>query len=235
MRAVALICARGGSKGVPGKNVRPLGGRPLIAWAIAAARVLPRVGRVIVSTDSMEIADVARTAGADVPFMRPAELAEDASSEWPVWQHALSFLHDDEGAYPDALLVVPTTAPLREPNDLDRCLDAFARGDVDTVITVTDAHRNPYFNMVTTGTDGLARLVIPPPGAVTRRQDAPAVFDMTTVGYVARPSFVMQSRGLFEGRVRSVHVPVERALDIDTLLDFRLAEIFLATCARGVV
>ena len=235
MRAVALICARGGSKGVPGKNIRPLGGRPLIAWAIAAARVLPRVGRVIVSTDSMEIAAVARAAGADVPFMRPAELAQDASSEWPVWQHALSFLHDDEGAHPDALLVVPTTAPLREPSDLDRCLDDFERGDVDTVIAVTDAHRNPYFNMVTTGTDGLARLVVAPSGAVTRRQDAPAVFDMTTVGYVARPSFVMQSRGIFDGRVRSVHVPVERALDIDTLLDFQFAEFLLATRASGVV
>ena len=232
MRVVALICARGGSKGVPGKNIRPLAGRPLIGWAIDAVRVLPRVARVIVSTDSEEIAQVARNAGADVPFMRPADLALDASSEWPVWQHALSFLRDTEGAYPDALLVVPTTAPLRDPGDLDRCLDAYSQGNADVVITVTDAHRNPYFNMVTTSSDGFSRLVIPPSGAVTRRQDAPPIFDMTTVGYVARPSFVMQSRGLFEGRVRSVHVPSERALDIDTLFDFQIAEWVVAARAH---
>lgn len=224
MKVVALICARGGSLGVPGKNLRLLAGRPLIAWAIASARAVSRVSRVIVSTDSIAIADASRDAGADVPFMRPAELALDTSAEWPVWQHALTYLQQSDGRYPDALLVVPATAPLRAVGDLDRCLDAFARDDADTVITVTDAHRSPYFNMVTTTGDGTAQLVIPPPAAVTRRQDAPPTFDMTTVAYVARPSFVMQARGLFEGRVRAVHVPLERALDIDTLLDFQIAE-----------
>lgn len=232
MNVVALICARGGSKGVPGKNIRPLGGKPLIAWAIDAAKAVSRVRRVIVSTDAEQIATAARDAGAEVPFMRPAELAQDTSPEWLVWRHALEYLRQN-GNYPDALLVVPTTAPLRQAVDLERCLDEFAKGQADVVITVTDAHRSPYFNMVKTAADGSVGLVIPPQGAVVRRQDVPAVYDMTTVGYVARPDFVMTQSGLFAGRVRQVHVPVERALDIDTPLDFQIAE-FLVGRGGGV-
>lgn len=228
MNIVALICARGGSKGLPGKNIRPLAGVPLIAWSIRQARAVPRIGRVIVSTDSAEIAAVARDAGAEVPFLRPAELAQDNSPERGVWRHALEYLKTTEGAYPDVLIVVPATAPLRLPEDLERCLDEFAQGGVDTVITVAEAHRNPYFNMVKTRADGGVELVIPPVnGALTRRQDAPDVYDMTTVAYVTAPEFVMRTDNIFAGRVRAVQIPVDRAVDIDTLLDFRLAECLL--------
>lgn len=224
MRVVALTCARGGSKGLPGKNVRPLAGKPLIAWAIDSAKSVPRVARTIVSTDSPEIADAACAAGAEVPFMRPAQLARDDSPEWLVWRHALTWLLEDEGRYPDALLVVPATAPLRAREDLENALDEFAKGDADVVITVTEAHRSPYFNMVRGNPDGTVGLVIPPTGAVFRRQDAPVVHDITTVAYVARPEFVMDKGGVFQGRVRAVQVPIERSLDIDTPLDFRMAE-----------
>ena len=224
MRVVALICARGGSKGLPGKNIRPLAGRPLIAWAIDQAKAVKRVNRVIVSTDSRDIADAAKRAGAEVPFMRPPELAQDHSPEWLVWRHALNFLKEDEGVFPDALMVVPATAPLRAVDDLDQCLDLYEKGDVDVVVTVTDAHRSPYFNMVRTNEDGTVSLVVPPAGPLVRRQDVPIVYDMTTVAYVARPQFVLDRTSTFEGRVRAVHVPAERALDIDTDLDFRIAE-----------
>lgn len=227
MNFTALICARGGSKGVPGKNLRVLGDRPLIAWAIARALEVPRITRTIVSTDDPAIAEAAIAAGADVPFLRPADLAQDRSPEWLVWRHALAFLRDADGAYPDGLVVIPPTAPLRRAEDLERCLDAFAEGNADVIVTVTDAHRSPYFNMVTIREDGTAGLVLPPTGPVVRRQDVPEVFDMTTVAYVARPEFVMTQPGMFAGRVRAVHVPLERALDIDTPLDFRLAEWFI--------
>ena len=115
---VALICARGGSKGLPGKNIRPLGGKPLISWAIDQAKSVSRISRVIVSTDSEEIARVARASGAEVPFIRPAELAQDSSPEWLVWRHALNFLKETEGTYPDLFVVVPATAPLRSVQDL---------------------------------------------------------------------------------------------------------------------
>jgi CMP-N-acetylneuraminic acid synthetase len=227
VNTIAFIFARGGSKGLPGKNIRPIGGKPLIAWAIAHALAVDRISRVIVSTDSIEIAEVAREHGAEVPFIRPSELAGDHSPEWLAWRHALNYLLESDGVLPDAMVSVPTTAPLRLPDDIERCLDEYEKGNVDMVVTVTDAHRSPYFNMVKLLPDGMASLVIPPESAVSRRQDAPPVFDMTTVAYVARPAFVLAHSAVFEGRVRTVHVPVERALDIDTLLDFRVAEYLL--------
>jgi CMP-N-acetylneuraminic acid synthetase len=229
MEVVALICARGGSRGLPGKNIRPLAGRPLIAWSIAQARAVPRIGRIIVSTDSEQIAAVAREHGAEVPFMRPTELARDDSPEWLVWRHALNYMNESGVTYPDALIVVPATAPLRAPADLESCLDEYAKGGVDIVITVTDAHRSPYFNMVKLRADGTVGLVVTAGGSLFRRQDAPIVYDMTTVAYVARPEFVLKRNGIFDGVVRQVHIPPERALDIDTSLDFRIAQCLMST------
>jgi CMP-N-acetylneuraminic acid synthetase len=227
MNATAVIFARGGSKGLPGKNIRPLGGKPLIAWSIEHALAVKRIDRVLVSTDSAEIAAVARHHGAEVPFLRPAELARDDSPEWLAWRHALNYLHESSGRFPDAMVSVPPTAPLRLPVDLEMCLDEFERGDADVVVTVSDAHRSPYFNMVKRHADGTVGLVIPPTSTITRRQDAPVVYDMATVAYVARPEFVMNHLGIFAGRVRAVTVPTERAVDIDTLLDFKIAECLL--------
>jgi len=232
MNAVAFIFARGGSKGLPGKNIRPLAGKPLIAWSIEHARAVKRIERVIVSTDSNEIAAVARDCGAEVPFMRPVELAMDDSPEWLAWRHALQFCQETEGALPEAMVSIPTTAPLRSPIDLENCLNEFAKGNSDMVITVSDANRNPWFNMVKENADGTVGVVIASEPGIARRQDAPAVFDIATVAYVARPQFVMQQMGPFSGRVRAVKVPVERAIDIDTLFDFELAEFLIARHRR---
>jgi CMP-N-acetylneuraminic acid synthetase len=228
MSIVTFIFARGGSKGLPGKNIKPLGGKPLIAWSIEAGLSLKHVNRVIVSTDCPEIAAVAREYGAQVPFMRPPELARDNSPEWLAWRHALNWLQENEGVLPEVMLSLPTTAPLRSPHDIQRCLDEFAKGGVDAVITVTDSHRSPYFNMVKENPDGTVSLVIPPGNAVTRRQDVPPVYDMATVAYVMYSGFVLAHNSFFSGRVRAVHVPPERSIDIDTLLDFRFAEYLVA-------
>lgn len=228
MTAVAFIFARGGSKGLPGKNIRSFRGKPLIAWSIEQALAVGRIKRVIVSTDSEEIAAVARDYGAEIPFMRPADLARDDSPEWLAWRHALTHFKETAGQYPDVFVSVPATAPLRKVDDIERCLDEFDKGDSDIVITVTDAHRSPYFNMVKDNLDGSVGLVIQEPSTVTRRQDAPAVYDMATVCYVANPDFIISHGAPFEGRVKAVYVPPERSIDIDTLLDFRIAE-FVAT------
>lgn len=224
MGIIAFIFARGGSKGLPGKNIRNLGGKPLIAWSIQHASAVQRVDRVMVSTDDEEIAAVAREYGAEVPFIRPPELAQDDSPEWKAWQHALSYVRDTEGALPDAMLSVPATAPLRIPDDIENCLDEYEKGNADVVITVCEPHRNPYFNMVKHKEDGTVELVIQPKTAIFRRQDSPEVFDIATVAYVARTEFVLNNSAIFEGRVRTVRVPIERAVDIDTPLDFRIAE-----------
>lgn len=231
MHAIALVCARGGSKGLPGKNLRPFRGRPLVAHAVMQARAAASVARVLVSTDDPAIAEAARAEGAEVPFLRPPDLAGDRAPEWLVWRHALEHLQRTEGALPAALVVVPPTAPLRIPADIDRAVAAFDDGGADVVVTVTAAHRNPWFNMVTLDASGQARLVNAPAGPITRRQDVPVVHDMTTVAYVARPAFVLAHEGLFTGRVRAIEVPPERAIDIDTLLDFRIAECLAAEAA----
>lgn len=228
MNTIAFIFARGGSKGLPGKNIRLLAGKPLIGWAIEQAKAVTRIQRVIVSTDSEEIATVAREHGAEVPFLRPPELARDDSPEWLAWRHALQYLQYSEGTLPDAMVSVPTTAPLRLPVDIENCLDEYVKGDADMVITVTDAHRNPYFNMVKLDADGAAGLVIPPDSSISRRQDAPSVFDMTTVAYIASPAFVLSHPNIFSGQVKAIYVPVERAIDIDTLFDFEVAELLMS-------
>jgi CMP-N-acetylneuraminic acid synthetase len=227
VKAVAFIFARGGSKGLPGKNIRPLCGKPLIAWSIEHALAVNRIARVIVSTDSEEIAAVARDYGAEVPFIRPAELARDDSPEWLAWRHGLNYLCETTGALPEVMVSVPATAPLRLALDIENCLNEYEKGDADMVITVSDAHRSPYFNMVKTNEDGTVGLVNLPQSAIARRQDAPVVYDMATVCYVADPAFVMVHNATFEGRVKAVQVPTERAIDIDTLLDFQMAECLL--------
>lgn len=224
MKAQAFIFARGGSKGVPRKNVRPLAGMPLIGHSIQVALACPSLGSVIVSTDDDEIAQLAFELGAEVPFRRPADLATDTASEWLAWRHAVEWVQKNRGAF-DAFVSLPTTSPFRAVEDVEACLDLLcADTKADVVATVKKADRSPYFNMVRIERDGAAQLVIQSQHGVTRRQDAPAVYDMTTVAYVARPDFIMRQSGLFEGRMRVVEVPPERALDIDTPLDFAIAE-----------
>lgn len=225
---VAFVFARGGSKGLPGKNVRSLCGKPLLGWSVEHALACRHVRRVLVSTDDPKIAEVALAHGAEVPFMRPADLAADSAPEWLAWRHALNWLRDDEGRLPQAMLSVPATAPLRAVGDLDRCVERFFKGDVDAVVTVSEAHRNPYFNMVTLDASGLARVVIPPSKGVTRRQDAPIVYDMATVAYVVRPEHVLETDRLFDGRVGAVELPRRRCVDIDTLEDFEWAEYLMS-------
>ena len=224
MKYVALICARGGSKGWPGKNIKKLGGTPLIGWSIKVAKRIERVSRVIVSTDSEEIAEIALEYGAEVPFMRPKDLALDDSPEWLVWRHAINYLESRQGEKIEGLVVLPATAPLRSIEDVNDCIDEFEKGEVDSVITVSEANRSPYFNMIVNDKKGYSSLVIQLKKGIVRRQDAPKVYDMTTVAYVVNTNFVKKFDGIFEGMVKSVVVPPERAIDIDTMLDFKIAE-----------
>jgi N,N'-diacetyl-8-epilegionaminate cytidylyltransferase len=227
LNIVAFIFARGGSKGVLHKNIRPVGGVPMIGRAIKVAQMIPRIKRIIISTDDDRIADVARAFGAEVPFTRPVELASDRAAELDAWRHAVSWVRNADG--PDAIDVfvsLPATAPLRTTDDVERCIDALLEPpEADIVISVTQARRSPYFNMVRLDENGFARLAAETKGAPIRRQDAPKLYDMTTVAYVARPDFVMNCRGLFEGRVKAVTVDAHSAIDIDTEFDLAVADL----------
>ena len=228
-RTVALIPARGGSKGVPRKNIRSLNGKPLIAYSIETALNSKLINRVVVSTEDPEIADIARRYRADVPFIRPRELALDDSPEWLTWQHAIHTLNAEHGNEKlDTFVCIPPTSPLRSVEDVDACIRMLWESDADMVITVKPAERNPYFNMVVLNEGGYAQLAIPPRERVYRRQDAPTVYDVTTVTYAARPEFILNSSSIFDGKVKAVVVPAERALDIDSELDIKVAELLLS-------
>jgi N-acylneuraminate cytidylyltransferase len=224
MKTVAFIFARGGSKGLPGKNTRTIGGKPMIAWSIEQALAVRRIERVIVSTDSDEIATISKQYGAEVPFIRPAHLATDSSPEVLSWRHGLEYLKETTGSMPEVMVSLPATAPLRSITDINNCLDEYEKNLSDVVITVSDSHRSPYFNMVRQNSDGTYGLVNPPASAINRRQDAPVVYDMATVCYVVNSEFIMSHESIFEGRVSAIHVPIDRAIDVDTLLDFQIAE-----------
>lgn len=226
MSTFAFIFARGGSKGLPGKNIRLLGGIPLLGHGIRLAQSIDRVERVFVSTDDAAIAAVAREYGAEV-IDRPVELATDTASEWMAWRHAIGYVRGELGLTFDTILSLPATSPLRNQDDVLRCLDALC-DEVEAVITVTPSARSPYFNMVSEDGDGFVRVVLGD-SKFQRRQDVPAVYDVTTVAYVTRPDFVLTHASLFEGRVKAVVVPKERAVDIDDEFDFKVAQALLDT------
>jgi N-acylneuraminate cytidylyltransferase len=219
-RIFAFVFARGGSKGLPGKNLLPLGEIPLLGHSINIAKALPHVSKVFVSTDDDEIRKVAEHYGAEV-IHRPAELAGDKSPEWEAWRHAIRYLEEKGEAF-DTFLSLPATSPLRSVTDVEAAITALDR-DTDAVITVTPASRSPFFNMVSRDTQGKTWILSPSEG-FSRRQDAPEAFDITTVAYVLRKDFILNANNLFDGRIQSVVVPKERAVDIDDEWDFAFAE-----------
>ncbi len=227
---LGFVFARGGSKGVPGKNLRLLGGKPLIGHAITAALAAKSLQRVVVSTDCPEIAAVARSFGAEVPFLRPAELAGDKSPERLAWRHAIEETERRDGRRIDVFVSIPPTCPLRSPDDIDRCIDELTTTDADIVLTATESGSNPFFNMITISADGAANLAMRPSGKVTRRQDAPTMYDLTAVCYAARRDPIFRHDSIFDCRARAILIPRDRAVDIDTEFDLEFAEFLL--CRR---
>jgi N-acylneuraminate cytidylyltransferase len=225
---VAFVFARGGSKGLLRKNLRPLGGVSLLARAIRCAKAVPGIGRVVVSTDDPEIADAARAEGADVPFLRPAELASDTAREWQAWRHAIDFIDSQpEARKIDIFVSVPTVCPLRTPEDVARAIALYRKGNTDIVFSVTPSAANPYYNMVELDPAGAASLTKSPEQVLHGRQRAPTVYDIVAAVYVTSPAFIRQSESIWGGRNATIEIPRERAVDIDTEMDFRLAEFLL--------
>ncbi|MFC1822859.1 cytidylyltransferase domain-containing protein [Thermodesulfobacteriota bacterium] len=221
----AFVFARGGSKGIPRKNLRHLAGKPLIAYAINTGLKSEIIDRVFVSTEDHEIANVSKQYGAEIAFMRPTELAQDNSPEWFAWRHAVLEIQKNSNITDMEVFVsLPPTSPLRTVADVEKCIITLMKSDADIVITARKAMRHPSFNMITCDKNGYARLLMPMEKPVYRRQDTSMVYDMTTVSYVTRPEYIIKANSIFEGKVKAVFVPEERALDIDTELDFSFAE-----------
>ena len=228
-RTLGLIPARGGSKGLPGKNLRPLAGLPLLAHTIACARRCRELARVVVSTDCDEIAAAALAHGAEVPFRRPAELAADDTPMWPVVQHALRAVEAAEGVRYDAVVLLEPTTPGRLPEDVSGALATLAADDgCDGVVGVSVPDFNPlWVCMVEEG--GYLRSLVPEAGGYARRQDLPTVYRINGMVYAWRRDFVLSSPDWRAGRLRAHQVPECRALDIDTAEQLAEAEDRLAS------
>ena len=224
MKTYAFVFARGGSKSLPGKNIQILRGKPLLAYSIALANEISMVEKVFVSTDDSDIANVAREFGAEV-IDRPEELAQDDSPEWEAWQHSVNWVHERGDSF-ELFLSLPTTSPLRNINDVNRCLQKMEEG-FDCVITMTETNRSPWFNMVKMKSDASINLLLGGNEHIKRRQDAPKIYDMSTVAYVTSPDFILQNNKIWDGKVGGVIIKTERAIDIDTELDFKIAEALL--------
>lgn len=220
----ALICARGGSRGLPKKNIKLLNGKPLIAHAIEIAKQCDFFSDVYVSTDCNEIANIASSFGAKIPYLRDPSLATDETPEWLVWQDFVTKMKSVNNSFPH-FVSLPTTAPLREKDDVKNALEKFIYSRADGLITITEAHRNPMFNMVKLKNDGTLELAIKPKNKVHRRQDAAPFFDITTVCYVMKSDYVLSAAHMLAGKIAYYEIPRERSLDIDTDFDFKLAQI----------
>ncbi|HID92929.1 MAG TPA: acylneuraminate cytidylyltransferase family protein [bacterium (Candidatus Stahlbacteria)] len=224
MTTIATICARGGSVGVPRKNIKLLLGKPLICHTIEQALSCAEIDYVFVSTDDNEIADVARKAGATIPLIRPSELAESSTPKLDVINHLVKGVEEKMDLKITRIVDLDPTSPLRTVKDIEACMNMLD-ASADVVITAYKSDKNPYFNMVEVDHDGRAFLVKSVPGGVAARQEAPVVYSMNASIYVWHRDSL--NKGLWEGNTRLYEMPRERSIDIDELLDFKIVELLM--------
>lgn len=224
-RVLAVVPARGGSSGLPGKNIRPFAGLPLFEHSLRCAALTPSITRTVVSTDSAEIAAVARAHGADVPFLRPAELAKSDTPMWPVLRHALAEVEKDEGSRYDFLVLLDPTSPTRTPADIALALERIAVDrDAAGIVSVSEPAYSPVWHTVVEKDGAMTDFM--DGGRYSRRQDVPRVLVINGLLYVWRAGFVRTTptgwRG--QGRHLMLETPALRACSIDTLEEFAAME-----------
>ena len=228
MKVLGIITARGGSKGIPGKNLKLLAGRPLLDYSIDAANDTP-LDRLILSTEDKKIADAARALGCEVPFMRPADLARDETPHLPVIQHAVKWLQDQQGYTPDIVLTLQPTSPLRSAADIAAALRMLELSDADSVVSVNEvtAHAHPM-RMLKVDEHGLAKLFAtgePVRNRINRRQDLPKAWVMNGAIYACRTHVLFAAPpSLYGDRVVAYPMPPERSISTDDLDDWEAAE-----------
>lgn len=225
MKVYAFIPARGGSKGVPRKNIAPLLGKPLIAWTIEQALSVPELDRVIVSTEDEEIAQIARDYGAEIPFMRPAELATDDANGMDVLIHGAQWLKEQENYDADYLLELPVTTPLRAQEDIHATLQVAHDFDADIVVGVTPVAEHPYWVRRIDANNQLQPF-IPSAPSIARRQDLPPAYMMNGAVYLIRVQILLEHNAKSD-KIYPVIMPRERSIDINTSLDLKWAEFLL--------
>jgi CMP-N-acetylneuraminic acid synthetase len=224
---LGVILARGGSKGVPGKNIKPLGGICLIGWTISAAKKSGVLGRILVSTDDDEIACASRKLGAEVPFIRPARLATDKSSSLDAVLHALDFLKSREGYEPEFTFLLQPTSPFRSAEDIRRAVDILKKmKGFNAVVGICPASKHPTWMCTLDKTGMLVKLL--PGKMVSRRQDLPPVYSLNGAIFLIRTSVLRKEKTFYPKRTYGQVMPEKRSVDIDTIQDFLFAEFLLS-------
>lgn len=234
MRSLCIICARGGSRGVTGKNLRPLGGRPLIAHTIAQAMEPGLFDAVAVSSDSPDILEVARTLGVPHLVRRPDGLATDTAPKLPAIRHGTLAVEEAIGARFDRIVDLAVTSPLRSVEDVRGALRRLEETGAANIVSVGPAHASPYYQIVELEEDGRPIRSKQPPRPIFRRQDAPVCYELNGAVLVwRRETLFRDSNGTLHPDTRVYVMPPERALDIDSERDLAFAEFLLSRAARA--
>lgn len=227
-KVILTICARSGSKGIPGKNLRNLLGKPLIGYTIEQAKKLPWVDQIVISTDSLRIKSIAQKYKIPVPFLRPKSLAGDNSPKISAILHAINKAEKYRKEQYDISIDLDVTSPLRTPEDINNCIKLL----VDTpktkvVFSVFSANRNPYFNMVEQNRNKYVSLCKKISKPVIRRQDAPKVYSLNASIYAAWVKILKKEKTYFTNQTRIYVMPEERSVDIDRLFDFEIVKLLM--------
>ena len=233
MKRLCTICARGGSKGVKGKNVRLLQGKPLIAYSVEQARASGLFDAIAVSSDSDQILDIAQSLGVNYLIRRPAELATDQAAKLPVIRHCVAQVERLSGWRFETLVDLDATSPLRLSEDIEGAVALLEGSDVGNVITAMPARSSPYFNLVELNAAGFVGLSKPPAASIVRRQDAPPCYDMNASIYVWQHDVLFTTDSVFNPDSKLYVMPEERSIDIDSELDFKLVDLLMQERIAG--
>jgi len=217
---LAIIPARGGSKGITRKNIKDLAGKPLIAWTIETALKTACLERIIVSTDDEEIAKIAKAYGSEVPFSRPKEFAHDDTTDMPVYEHTLTWLGENEGYIPDIIVWLRPTAPLRTSEDIEKAVDILVESKADWVRSVCEAEHHPYwmYRLVNGKMESFIEGI--DIRSYIRRQLMPPAYRVNGTVDVTWRETILEKKILYSGNMQAYVMPVERSIDVDTEMDF---------------
>jgi len=224
---LTIIPARGGSKGLPGKNTKALGGKPLIAWTIEHATSCEYIDRIIVSTDNEEIAEISIEHGAEVPFMRPWELATDKASTIDAIRHVLRWLGESENFRPRYVLLLQPTSPLRSREDIDRARDILVARNARSVVSVCETNHHPWWSNTLPENRNM-KAFLRPEILNKSRQELPVYYRLNGAIYLAESEYLLERNGFFGPKTFAYVMPNERSVDIDSLLDFQIASFLMA-------
>lgn len=230
-KIIGVITARGGSKGIPGKNIAMVAGKPLIAWTIEEAVKSKSLDRVIVSTDSREIADISIKYGAEAPFLRPSEIAGDASPHVLAVEHAVKWLEENENYKPDYVMLLQPTAPLRIAEDIDGAIKTALEKDADSVISVSEMASHPYYSRKI-NSDGMIEDMFISRKDFLFRQRLPDAYTENGAIYLLKTEVLFREHNLMPEKIHAYIMPEERTLDIDTPWNLKLAELVLGAAKK---